>query len=107
LGLLTHPINHQISPATLSVKALPYICSKKQPLEKTIKQELLNIEEGSFFNDLEVRLSENSLIVLEQAGLKIFSKMKRNKDIIDPRHIKKRSAVLKRSWHVIKTRERL
>jgi hypothetical protein len=56
-------------------------------------QELLEIEEGSFFNDLEVRLSEKSLSMLEKAGLKLFSKKKRHKDIIDPATIAERKLI--------------
>lgn len=52
-----------------------------------IINDLIEVLESNFFNDLEVRLTNKSLKLLEDAGLKIFINKKRNDSLIEASNI--------------------
>jgi len=66
------------------VKYIQEIISKKNEL---MKRDLIEIEEAQFFNDSYVKLSELSLNLLEENGLKLFANKKKKENVISPENI--------------------
>lgn len=52
-----------------------------------VQKGLIEIIESDFFNDAEVKLSDTSIQLLEESDLKLFSKNRKRKDVIDPADI--------------------
>jgi len=70
--------------ATARVKYLQEIMSKQNIL---VKKSFIEVEEAHFFNDSEVKLSEFSLKMLEENGLKLFANKKKKENVISPESI--------------------
>lgn len=70
--------------ATERVKYIQEIMSKQNTL---VKQAFIELEEAHFFNDSEVKLSEFSLKLLEENGLKLFANKKKKENVIYPENI--------------------
>lgn len=58
-----------------------------------IKNNLIEIVESKFFNNTEMELSDYSLDILEECGLKLFSKKKKKDNIIQPSKIPTRKLI--------------
>lgn len=66
------------------------ILSEQNPL---IKNNLVALEAASFFNDTEVKLTDQSLNLLNDCGIKLFSKKKKQENIITPSEIPLRKLI--------------
>jgi hypothetical protein len=58
---------------------------------KLIGQNLIEIVEASFFSDAEMKLSDTSIKMLQEFGLKLFSNKKKRDNIIEPEKINSKS----------------
>jgi AAA+ superfamily predicted ATPase len=54
---------------------------------KLLTQNLIIIEEAMFFSDTEIKLSDTSKIILQEAGIKLFANKKKKSNIIEPLNI--------------------
>ena len=70
--------------ASQRVQYIQEIMSKKNEL---VKRNLIEIEEAQFFNDSDVKLSELSLNLLEENGIKLFANKKKKENVISPENI--------------------
>ncbi len=60
-----------------------FLSSENQLLVK----DLVEIAENNFANDVELKLTENALAILEESGLKIYLANRKRSDVIDPMDI--------------------
>lgn len=70
--------------ASQRVQYIQEIMSKKNEL---VKRNFIEIEEAQFFNDSDVKLSELSLNLLEENGIKLFANKKKKENVISPENI--------------------
>jgi SpoVK/Ycf46/Vps4 family AAA+-type ATPase len=58
-----------------------------------INKELAKSEKNNFFNDLEIRLSDKSHVILKECGIKLFENIKKRDNIIQPENIQPRKLI--------------
>jgi SpoVK/Ycf46/Vps4 family AAA+-type ATPase len=58
-----------------------------------IKEDFIEVVEAMFFNNSEIKLSENSLKMLRECNLKVFSRKKNSANIIKPTKISERKLI--------------
>ena len=61
--------------------------SFKELQNELIKNKLVEIDETNFFNDAEIKLTDKSIKILEESGIKLFSNKKKKDNIINPEKI--------------------
>jgi AAA+ superfamily predicted ATPase len=58
-----------------------------------LKDQLIEMEEADFFNDIEVKLSESSHALLSESGIKLLQNKKKKDNIIQPSDIAKKELI--------------
>jgi AAA+ superfamily predicted ATPase len=58
-----------------------------------LKDQLIEMEEADFFNDIEVKLSESSHALLSESGIKLLQNKKKKDNIIQPLDIAKKELI--------------
>ncbi len=78
--------------ATERVQYMQQFFSDKNPL---LKNDWAELVEGNFLNDTEIKLTNASLDMINESGIKLFSSRKRKDNLIDPKKIIKRKLFFK------------
>ncbi len=67
-----------------SVRGIMYIQKIVNKENELLQQNLIEVVPESFFHDSQLKLTDHSLTIIQEAGIKLFGKNRKSQDIIEP-----------------------